>query len=58
MRLRGVKTSATSVYDALIESINNVYDDVINGTGFIDYDKHPEEHRLYSNPFRVTDGPW
>lgn len=49
--------SAADVYNELIVSINKVYDDVVLGDGFIDKDKHPEEHYLFDNPFRAVDGP-
>lgn len=49
--------SAAEVYDKLISSINNVYEDVVLGSGHIDQSKHPEEHHLYNNPFNVVDGP-
>ena len=49
--------TAEQAYDNLIESINNVYDDVINGNGVIDKVAHPEEHHLYDNPHRAVDGP-
>jgi len=58
MNLRGQDTSAAAVYDALIQSINKVYDDVINGPGFIDQSTHAEEYHLFNNPFGVIDGPW
>lgn len=58
MNLRGVEMSAAVVYDALIQSINNVYDDVINGSGFINPIKHQPEYQLFNNPFKVIDGPW
>ena len=57
MTLRGVETTAAQVYDALLASIENVYNDVVFGSGFIDSNTHPEEHKLYDNPFRVVDGP-
>lgn len=57
MYLRGQETSAASTYDALVQSIDNVYEDVINGKGFIDQSTHPEEFELFNNPFRAVDGP-
>lgn len=48
---------AANAYDSLIESINNVYEDVILGTGTIDSKTHPDEYHLYNNPFHVVDGP-
>jgi hypothetical protein len=56
MTLRGIEVTAAQVYDALITSIENVYNDVILG-GTIDQVKHPEEYKLFHNPFRVVDGP-
>lgn len=58
MQLRGQLVSAAELHYALVNSINNVYDDVVHGAGFIDADKHPEDFELYDNPFKVIDGPW
>ena len=57
MKLRGKMTTATAVYNNLMESINNVYADVM-ADGIIDKDKHSEEYKLFNNPKRVVDGPW
>ena len=40
MTLRGVETTAAQVYDALLASIENVYNDVVFGSGFHRF-KHP-----------------
>lgn len=56
MNLRGVETSAATVYNKLVTSINNVYRDVIQ-TGFIRKDLHPEEYELFHNDRKVVDGP-
>lgn len=58
MELRGQRVSAEQLYHRLVKSINKVYNDVVNGEGFIDQVKHPEEFELFDNPFRVVDGPW
>jgi hypothetical protein len=58
MNLRGEMTTAAAAYDALVASINNVYDDVVNGPGVIDPAAHAMEFDLYDNLFRVVDGPW
>ena len=58
MSLRGETVSAKHLYDALVGAINNVYNDVINGDGYIDADAHPDEYELFNNPFKVVDGPW
>ena len=59
MTLNGQVRSAAVVYDTLIQSISNVYDDVVNGfDGEIDSDIHPTEYELFNNPNRVVDGPW
>lgn len=50
--------SAKQVYDDLITSINNVYNDVVVDKGSIDQGEHPKEYSLYHNPFGVIDGPW
>lgn len=57
MNLRGVSTSAADVYDSLVESINNVYDDVMK-VGKIKKRKHPMEYDLFHNEPGVVDGPW
>ena len=49
--------TAEQAYDALMTSINNVYEDVIYGQGVIDKVAHPREHHLFDNPLRVVDGP-
>jgi hypothetical protein len=56
MNLRGVPTSAAEVYDRLVTSINNVYDDVIQ-VGTINKGQHPTEYDLFHNEPRVVDGP-
>jgi len=48
---------AGDIYDKLIASIENVYNDVVLGNGHIDPISHPEEHHLFDNPFKVVDGP-
>lgn len=58
MSLRGTMTTASAAYDDLIDSINNVYDDIVQGGGEIDKDAHPMEHGLFDNPKKVIDGPW
>ena len=57
MKLRGEETSAADVHDALVESINNVFDDVVK-FGQIKKQKHPMEYELYHNEHQVVDGPW
>jgi hypothetical protein len=54
--LRGETTTAAVLYESLIQSINNVYMDIVN-EGFINKDLHPVEYELFDNPFRVVDGP-
>ena len=49
--------SAEDVYDKLIASINNVYQDVVLGDRLINEANHPEEYHLFNNPFNVVDGP-
>mmetsp|Transcript_5475 Transcript_5475/g.8143 ORF Transcript_5475/g.8143 Transcript_5475/m.8143 type:complete len:733 (+) Transcript_5475:32-2230(+) len=56
MTLRGVQTSAADVYDRLVESINNVYDDVMK-YGKIMENVHKSEHKLFHNEPGVVDGP-
>lgn len=59
MDIRGQTTTAAALYDSLIQTINNVYEDVVNsGNGVIDQDAHPVEYELFHNPYRVVDGPW
>ena len=57
MSLRGVETSAAEVYDNLVESINNVFDDVMT-YGKINNNIHATEYDLFHNEPAVVDGPW
>ena len=57
MTLRNTPVQASEVYDRIISTIENVYNDVITD-GEINADKHPDEYRLFNNPHRVVDGPW
>ena len=57
MKLRGIETSAKKVYDELVESINNVYNDVVK-YGTINRKKHDTEHDLFHNEHGVVEGPW
>ena len=57
MTLRNEVVTAREVYENLSNAIQNVYDDVMSN-GYIDKDAHPEEFRLYDNPFHVTEGTW
>jgi hypothetical protein len=56
MHLRGVTTDASTLYNNLLTSIKNVFDDV-SKFGAINPSTHPDEHRLFDNPKRVVDGP-
>lgn len=58
MTLRGETKTAAELNDSLITSIDNVFDDVINGDGTINSSLHPEEHYIFDNKFKVIDGPW
>ena len=58
MELKGRKKTASELYDALITSIDNVCNDVLQGNGTIDPVAHPAEFELFDNPLRVIDGPW
>ena len=58
MTLRGETTSAAQLYDALTDSINAVYGDVVHGKGYINPKIHPMEYDLFHNHFEVVDGPW
>jgi len=49
--LRGKEYTSVELYDALMDSINKVYDNVIYGNG-------DGVEELYMNPFKVVDGPW
>lgn len=55
--LRGKMTKASDVYDALVDAINNVYADVVEGSGSIDGVTHPMEFFLFDNKFKVIEGP-
>ena len=57
MKLRGVQTSAADVYDNLINSINNVYNDVTK-FGRIKKNTHRMEYDLFHNAPGAVDGPW
>ncbi len=56
MTLRGVETSASALYDALANSINTVYEDVVE-FGEISRE-HEDEYELFHNAHKVVDGPW
>jgi hypothetical protein len=56
MNLRGVQTSAADVYDNLVKSINNVYNDVMK-FGTIKKNKHRMEYDLFHNAPGAVDGP-
>jgi hypothetical protein len=56
MDLRGVETSASDVYDSLVESINNVFNDIM-ASGSIQSSTHPDEYDLFHNEHGVVDGP-
>jgi len=58
MSLRGETVTAEQLYEALVRAINNVYTDVIHGSGYIDEGIHPDEYELFDNPFKAVDGPW
>lgn len=59
MTLRGQRTTASDLYDSLLDSINVVFEDVVHGgEGQIDPVAHPVEYALYDNRFKVVDGPW
>ena len=60
--LKGKTVTAAEAYDSLIDSINNVYSDVVinnnnNAGGIINKDLHPIEYELFNNDFHVVDGP-
>lgn len=57
MTLQGQTRTAAELYDNLIASIENVYNDVL-ATGAIDSSTHPDEFYLFDNHFKVIDGPW
>ena len=57
MKLRGVQTSAADVYDKLVNSINNVYSDVME-FGKIRRNRHKMEYDLFHNAPGAVDGPW
>lgn len=56
MMLRGQGVTAAEVYDALLESIFNVFSDV-RASGEISAVNHAEDYGLYNNRFRAVDGP-
>lgn len=58
MNLRGEKVTAAEAYDNLINAMNIVYNDVVNGNGRIDSSKHGLEYKLFGNIFQTVDGPW
>ena len=56
VKLRGVQTSAAAVYDALVNSINTVYDDVVQHGSI--RSRNTVEYELFHNPKSLVDGPW
>ena len=57
LNVQGIDLTVVEIQDALRESINNVYHDVISeGLGFIDETEHPNEYALYHNKHGVIDG--
>ena len=56
-RLDKLKRLLPQNYSDVITTINNVYQDVIYGNGFINEKSHPVEHHVFNNPFKVVDGP-
>ena len=57
MILRNEIITANTVYTNLINSINNVYNDIMQYNE-INNITHPIEYNLFNNPHRVVDGPW
>lgn len=57
MALGNQIVTANNLYRRILQSIMNVYDDVM-ATGFINQTIHPGEYDLFNNPFRVTEGTW
>jgi hypothetical protein len=57
MNIRGAAASAADVYEKLVSSINNVYDDV-KAFGEIKRGRHASEYELFHNDKGVVDGPW
>ena len=49
MQPRSVQTSSAMVYESLVQSITNVYRDVMQ-TGFIDASAHHKEHTFFRDP--------
>lgn len=57
LQVQGTTLTATDIRDALRDSINNVYEDVItDGIGYIDETEHPDEYALYHNKYGIIDG--
>ncbi len=57
LRVLGEELDAIAIRAALREAVNRVHEDVIvDGRGFIDATRHPDEHALFHNPHGVVDG--
>ena len=53
----GTTLTAAQIRDALRNSVNNAYQDIItDGLGFIDPTAHPDEYALYHNKHGIIDG--
>ena len=57
LKVQGSDLSPTEIRDALRDSVNNAYEDIIiDGLGFVDEMEHPDEYALYHNKHAVIDG--
>ena len=60
LKINNIIYNIDDIRDELMDSINNVYEDVIvdsiNTGGYIDTNKHPNEFRLYHNNETIIDG--
>ena len=57
LRVQGNELTAMDIQNALRDSVNNAYEDIIvDGLGVIDEMEHPDEYALYHNKHGLIDG--
>ena len=57
LTVQGTQLTATEIRDALRDSVNNAYEDIIvDDLGIVDEIEHPDEYALYHNEHGLIDG--